>query len=438
MSHSKGGLIMTTKQQELMTNLLRSNLLISTGCTEPIAIAYASAVARSYLKEEPSKITLRISKNMAKNAMDAGIPNSKFTGAAFVTALGALYADASKNFQLLENLTAEQHEKANIFAKENVKIEIADTDKALYIEVEMEGVKITTSRDHCRCCNKVKIVVADGHTNINSIEVNGKTVFEFRIDAPENKGDNIESVDFSMKEVFEYAEKTNDLELLAKALDLNKKLSDIGKSNSWGLNVGKIQPFGEDTCLSRIISMTTSAIDARMAGAPYPAMACTGSGNQGISTALPVYQTGIEIGASNEKILRAIAVSDLTAIYVKRNLNVLSYLCGAVIASCGASAGITYLLGGTYKEAEYAVKNVLASVTGMFCDGAKSTCAMKVLACITMAVYSANMSLEQNSRITQKVGIATENLIDTIKNIATLENETSETVDNTIMKIIVK
>ena len=162
-------------------------------------------------------------------------------------------------------------------------------------------------------------------------------------------------------------------------------------------------PFNEDTCLSRIISVTTSAIDARMAGAPYPAMTCTGSGNQGISTTLPVYQTGIEIGASNEEILRAIAISDLTAIYVKRNLNVLSYLCGAVIASCGASAGITYLLGGTYKEAEYAVKNVLSSVTGMFCDGAKSTCAMKVLTCVTMAVYSANMAMDRKSIINNRI-----------------------------------
>lgn len=204
------------------------------------------------------------------------------------------------------------------------------------------------------------------------------------------------------------------------------------------MNVGKIKPFGEDTALSRIISSTTSAIDARMAGAPYPAMACTGSGNQGISTTIPVYQAGIELDASMDKILRAIAISDLTAIFVKRNLNVLSYLCGAVIASCGASAGITYLLGGDYEDAEYAVKNVLASVTGMFCDGAKSTCAMKVLACSTMAVYAANMAMSSNSKITQKVGIARESLIDTIRNVSILESETSQTMDDTIMKIIVK
>ena len=430
---------MTNKQKQLMEKLLRSNLLVSTGCTEPISIAYAVAVARKYLKEQPSKIILHISKNMAKNAMDAGIPNSKFTGAAFVAALGALFADSDDGFQLLENLSKEQHEIANQFAKEHVNIQISNSDKPLYIEVEMYGNEKKSNVETSRCCcNMVKLIVADGHTNVNSIEVNGEKEFETNNDKDTSSYQSEENISFSMKEVFEYVEELKDLKIFQQALELNKKLSDEGKNSNWGLNVGKIKPFNEDTALSRIISSTTSAIDARMAGAPYPAMACTGSGNQGISTTIPVYQFGVEIGANHDKILRAIAISDLTAIYVKRNLNVLSYLCGAVIASCGASAAMTYLLGGTYKEAEYAVKNVLASVTGMFCDGAKNTCSMKVLACCTMAVYASNMAMSVDSRITQKVGIATENLLDTIKNVSSLENETSNTMDNAIMKIIVK
>lgn len=430
---------MTNKQKQLMEKLLRSNLLVSTGCTEPISIAYAVAVARKYLKEQPSKIILHISKNMAKNAMDAGIPNSKFTGAAFVAALGALFADSDDGFQLLENFSKEQHEIANQFAKEHVNIQISNSDKPLYIEVEMYGNEKKSNVETSRCCcNMVKLIVADGHTNVNSIEVNGEKEFETNNDKDMSSYQSEENISFSMKEVFEYVEELKDLKIFQQALELNKKLSDEGKNSNWGLNVGKIKPFNEDTALSRIISSTTSAIDARMAGAPYPAMACTGSGNQGISTTIPVYQFGVEIGANHDKILRAIAISDLTAIYVKRNLNVLSYLCGAVIASCGASAAMTYLLGGTYKEAEYAVKNVLASVTGMFCDGAKNTCSMKVLACCTMAVYASNMAMSVDSRITQKVGIATENLLDTIKNVSSLENETSNTMDNAIMKIIVK
>lgn len=428
---------MNNKQKQLMSTLLQSNLLVSTGCTEPIAIAYTAAVARRYLNEEPSKITLRISKNIAKNAMDAGIPNSNYTGVAFVVSLGALYADHKDGFQLLEKLNSKQHESAYQFSQNNVSIEIADTDKPLYIEIEMDGVKIKACKTN-RCCNNVRVVVAGGHTNIQTIEVNKEVVFEFSVNQNETQNHQYDNVDFSMKEIFEYANEIENLEIFQKALDLNKKLSQVGKESDYGLNVGKIKPFDEDTSLARIISTTTAAIDARMAGAPYPAMACTGSGNQGISTTMPVYQMGIEVGASNEKILRAIAISDLTAIYVKRNLNVLSYLCGAVIASCGASAGMTYLLNGNYKEAEYAVNNLLASVTGMFCDGAKSTCAMKVLSCITMAVYAANMAMTEKSRITKNVGIATTSLIDTIKNVAKLENETAETMDNAIMKIMVK
>lgn len=224
---------MTNKQKELMGNLLRSNLLVSTGCTEPIAIAYAVAVARTYLNEEPADITLRISKNMAKNAMDAGIPNSKYTGAAFVASLGALYANPKDGFQLLENLSDEQHKVANRFAKEHVNIEIADTDKALYIEVEMQGIKVKTSRDPCRCCNTVKLIVTDEHTNVNLIEVNGENVFEFSVDESTSESKNTEKIDFSMKEVFEYAEELEDLQIFQKALDLNKKLSEVGKRDNW-------------------------------------------------------------------------------------------------------------------------------------------------------------------------------------------------------------
>lgn len=430
---------MTNEQRKLMETLLRSNLLVSTGCTEPIAIAYAAAVARTYLSGEPKKIALRISKNMAKNAMDAGIPNSRFTGAAFVASLGALYANPDKGFQLLEGLSESEHEIANNFAKNHVSIELSKSEKPLYIEVEMTSAGFSrTLRDPCCCGSNVKLIVSDEHTNVSLIEVDGKIIFEENSNISKERLQDADRLEFSMKEIFEYAESLQDLSPFQKAVDLNMKLSEVGKESNWGLNVGKAQPFNEGSALSRIISATTSAIDARMAGAPYPAMACTGSGNQGISTTIPVYQTGKEIGASMDKILRAVAVSDLTAIYVKRNLNVLSYLCGAVIASCGASAGITYLLGGDFKIAEYAVKNVLASVTGMFCDGAKSTCAIKVLACVTTAVYSAHMAQKENGRINQKVGIATESLINTIKNISKLENETSQVMDNTIMEIIVK
>ena len=396
---------MKIEQKNLMEKLLKENLIISTGCTEPIAVCFASAKAGSYSKEELERIELRISKNIAKNALDAGIPNSKYKGAAFVSALGAMYGNPEDGFQLLENIPLDKHDIAHEFAKKNVKLEIANVNKPFYIEV-------------------------------NLFSKNDKVVFNKSNIMFKNKKETAK-VDFSMKEIFEYVEEIEDFSLIQTAIEKNHNLSLEGLKKDYGLNVGKITPFERQCALTKVLSATTAAIDARMAGAPIPAMICTGSGNQGITTTIPVYEYGKALNSTKEQILKAVAISDLTAIYVKRNLNVISYLCGAVIASCGSTAGITYLLGGSYKDAEYAVKNVLGTLSGMFCDGAKCTCAMKVLSCVTTAIYSANMAVTNNV-ITEKTGIVEESLIDTIKNLATIEKETSDNMDKSIMKVVIK
>lgn len=416
---------MKIEQKNLMEKLLKENLIISTGCTEPIAVCFASAKAGSYLKEELERIELRISKNIAKNALDAGIPNSKYKGAAFVSALGAMYGNPEDGFQLLENIPLDKHDIAHEFAKKNVKLEIANVNKPFYIEVNLFSKN-----------DKVTVIVQDGHTNITKIVVNDKVVFNKSNIMFKNKKETAK-VDFSMKEIFEYVEEIEDFSLIQTAIEKNHNLSLEGLKKDYGLNVGKITPFERQCALTEVLSATTAAIDARMAGAPIPAMICTGSGNQGITTTIPVYEYGKALNSTKEQILKAVAISDLTAIYVKRNLNVISYLCGAVIASCGSTAGITYLLGGSYKDAEYAVKNVLGTLSGMFCDGAKCTCAMKVLSCVTTAIYSANMAVTNNV-ITEKTGIVEESLIDTIKNLATIEKETSDNMDKSIMKVVIK
>ena len=431
---------MTDNQKELMDELLRKNMLISTGCTEPIAIAYTSAIARQYLEEKPSKIFLRISKNVAKNSMNAGIPNSDYVGPAFASALGALSGDLSKGFQLLEGLSKMQHDEAYKFSTENLQIEIADTNETLYIEVRMVGVETKVCNTNRCCSTNVRVIAADGHKNIKKIEKNGKVIFDMSIKQNDKQEKDLDEIKFTMKEIFEYVEQLTNFSIFEQAININKKLASEGQreTTKLGLNVGKVIPFDEKNKVSRILSIVASAVDARMAGVDLPAVACTGSGNQGITTTLSVYQVGKELNASKKEILKAIAISNLTTIYVKKNLNVLSYLCGAVIASCGASAGITYLMGGNYEIAEYTVKNVLASITGIFCDGAKSTCALKVLACVNVAIYSSYMAINDKGRIVKKIGIVEESLADTIKNIAKIETETTEVMDKIIMEIIVK
>ena len=429
---------MNELQRMKMESLLRSNLIASTGCTEPIAIAYAAALARKHLNETPVSLIVRLSSNMAKNAMDAGIPGTKYTGAAFVAALGTLYANPDRGFQLLEELSAEQKEAANIFAQNCVTVELAPTDKQLYIEIILNGSSFEVACQ--RCCNTARVVVADGHQSVHTIEVNGEIVFFATVtQGDEVKTDSeLDKTNFSMKEAFEYVETAEDFSLFKNAASLNSKLSEVGKENLWGLNVGKVYPFGEDTIFARIISATTAAVDARMGGAPYAAMACTGSGNQGITTTMPVLQVAKELGASEVTTLKAIAISDLAAIYVKKNLNVLSHLCGAVIAGSGAAAGIVYLMGGDYQIAECAMQSVLTSLTGMFCDGAKSTCALKVLSVISTSVYAAAMAFDENSKLNSKVGITCADIARTIDNIALIERNSSTVMDRTILEIIVK
>lgn len=429
---------MTMLQKQKLAGLISDQLLISAGCTEPIAIAYACAIAKKTLGEEAAYVDVFLSGNMIKNAMGAGIPGSKYVGAAFVAAMGTMFGDSSKGFELLVGINEERQELAYVFSKTNVKIHLAEVKSPLYIEV------VVTGREHSdnegskdvRCSNTARVVVADGHKNIKLIEYNGKAVSEVSTSEITNSSSKEpeEQVKFSMKDIYEYANELQDFGIFIQAITINTALSAEGMAKTWGLDVGKMIPFGEDTICSRILSTTTAAVDARMAGAELPAMACTGSGNQGITITMPIYQLAKELKKTDEEMYRAVAVGVLTAIYIKRNLNVLSHLCGAVIASASAAAGMTYLLGGEFYRAESAVQNVLAAITGMFCDGAKSTCALKVAAGISIAIYSANMAMTATGCIKGNVGFVRTALEETIANVASIEKKTSGITDPAILE----
>lgn len=412
-------------QKQKLEDVIKANLLVSTGCTEPIAIAHASALARNVLDEEVLEIELKLSGNMIKNAMSVAIPCAKYVGAAFASALGALYADYTKKFKLLEDLTKEQHENAYEFSKKHVKIHVADVTNPIYIEVILKGKNNQRSR----------VIVEDSHTFIKKIERNGKAV-NTNYFSDGSKKEILEDVNFSIKDVFEYVEELQDFDIFKRAVNLNMLLSNSGKEKDCGLNVGKMHPFSEKNISSNVVSTVAAAIDARMSGEKLPAMACTGSGNQGITATLSVYQLAKELNRSEEETYRAVAISILSTIYIKKHLNALSYLCGVVIASAGAAAGMTYLLGGDYKRAEYAIQNVISSVIGMFCDGAKNTCVLKAVASVSMAIYAANLAMTDDGYIKSTVGIIDKNLEKTLENIADIEKNTSKVMNETILRVI--
>ena len=422
-------MLMSKQKLEIDKNISKY-LMVSAGCTEPIAIAYAAAVARSTLSGTPVNIGIYLSPNMAKNAMDAGIPGSKYVGTAFAASLGALYGDYSKGFELLKDIPEDKQKEAYEFSKTHVTCNPADSKKALYIGVEMTDTN----------ANHVKVVTEDDHTNIVLIELNGNVKYKQNVEGDSADDSSAqEVVHWGPKEIYEYVDGyCTSFPLFKDAIKLNSALSEHGKVNNYGLNVGKVIPFGEDTIVSRITTFTTSAVDSRMGGAPLSAMACTGSGNQGITVSLPVVQYAKEIGASEEQTIKAVAVAMISAMYVKKDLAVLSHLCGAVIAATGASAGLVYLMGGDYKQAEYAMQNVLGTVTGMFCDGAKSTCALKVNSCIYTAICAANMAMSMDHCITARVGIVGNTLDETVANIAKIERDSADVMNKTVLDIIMK
>ena len=420
--------MLTKMQKKEIDNTIGNNLLVSAGCTEPIAIAYTAAVARNTLDSTPDHIDVYLSSNMAKNAMDAGIPGSKYVGTAFALSLGALYGNYAMGFELLKDISEEDQKDAYEFSKTHVNAFPAESKKALYIEVVMTDAN----------ANTVRVITEDDHTNIVLIERNGDVVFKANVDTDSTENSSAQDVvHWGPKEIYEYVDGCcTSNPLFNAAIRLNTALSGHGKETNYGLNVGKVIPFGEDTIISRITTTTTAAVDARMGGAPLSAMACTGSGNQGITVSLPVVQYAKEIGADEETTLKAVAIAMISAMYVKKDLAVLSHLCGAVIAATGASAGLVYLMGGDYKKAEYAMQNVLGTVTGMFCDGAKTTCALKVNTCVYTAICAANMAMSMESCITERVGIVGNTLEETISNVAKIERDSADVMNKTVLDII--
>ena len=422
--------MLTKKQAREIEKNIGKYLMVSAGCTEPIAIAYASAVAGSTFHGTLEHIDVYLSSNMAKNAMDAGIPGSKYVGTAFAATLGALFGDYHKGFELLRDIPIDEQEQAFEFSKTHVSVHQANSPKALYIEVVLKGSDAKT----------VRVITEDEHTNIVLVERDGEIIKKKDVDKKLTTGtDGREIVHWGPQEIYEYVDSyCTDFSVFKEAVRLNTQISEHGKLNRYGLNMGKVVPFGEDTTLSRITSTTTAAVDARMSGAPFSVMACTGSGNQGITVSLPVIQYAKEIGADENTTLKAVAVAMISAMYVKKDLAVLSHLCGAVIASTGAAAGLVYLKGGNYKQAEYAMQNVLGTVTGMFCDGAKSTCALKVNSCVYTAICAAEMSMNMCHCIKGSVGIVGDTLDETVKNIAKIERESANVMNKAVLDIIVR
>jgi L-cysteine desulfidase len=424
----------TLAEENKFFQVLNQELVIALGCTEPIAIAYTVALAKSYIKEQDIvSAQVFMSGNIIKNAMSVIIPGTSMCGVKMAAALGLVAGNPDKKLEVLAGLAEAQVKQAQkVAAAGIISTYVADTSKKLYIEA------IVRSKN-----SYSKVIVADNHTNVELIEVDDKVIFQKELNDNPCDDSNSDYSFLSLDNVWLFATKTETtkLKIVKQSIELNKKVALEGLMNEYGLQVGRnIQDSVQrgiltDDLATAAMKLAAAGSDARMAGCTLPVMSNSGSGNQGLCATLPVVAIGEKLQVNEEKLIRAVTLSNLVTIYIKSKFGRLSALCGATIAGMGASSGITYLLDGNLDQIKYAIQNMLGNVTGMLCDGAKAGCAMKVSTCVNAAVQSSLMAIKKHS-IKSTDGIIESDVDHSINNLCQLGNEGTLEADKIILDIM--
>nr|WP_288796138.1 L-serine ammonia-lyase, iron-sulfur-dependent, subunit alpha [uncultured Bacteroides sp.] len=424
--------MITETERKRIIDLIRQEVVPAIGCTEPIAVALCVAKATETLGTKPEKINVLLSANILKNAMGVGIPGTGMIGLPIAIALGALIGKSEYQLEVLKDSTPDVVEEGKRFIEEKrIHISLKENiEEKLYIEV---------------CCeagdDKAIAVIAGGHTTFIYIERNGEVLFQKQHTASCEKEE--ECLELTLRKVYDFALNTplDEISFILETARLNKAAAERSFEGNYGHGLGKMlrgtyeHKVMGDSVFSHILSYTSGACDARMAGAMIPVMSNSGSGNQGISATLPVLVFAEENDKSEEELIRALMLSHLTVIYIKQSLGRLSALCGCVVAATGSSCGITWLMGGTYDQVAYAVQNMIANLTGMICDGAKPSCALKVTTGVSTAVLSAIMAME-NRCVTSVEGIIDEDVDQSIRNLTKIGSKGMNETDKLVLEIM--
>ena len=413
--------------------LLKKEIVPAEGCTEPVAVAYAVSLAAEQLAGEPNDVRLQLSANIIKNALGVGIPGTGMVGIEIAAALGAVVRNSAKKLEVLQGFSPEQLAEAKALVDANVvRVEQKATPETLYIEAAL-----TDGADTSR------VVVCRDHTNVVRVEKNGEVLLDKPISVA--TGDAEAGTGLTVDGIFEFATTApfEDIAFILDCVPLNTRVSEEGLRNSYGLEVGRRMSAGSNArgvllnnLSLRLISATAAASDARMGGCPLSVMTCAGSGNQGLASSLPVIELARALGSSDEDLARALVISDLVVMHIKEYMGRLSPLCGSGIAGgTGACCGMTYLQGGNLPEVKCAVNNMLATLQGMICDGAKATCALKIAAGTNAAITSSTLALA-DIQPSSLEGIVFEDAEDTIRNTGKLVREGFATTDEAILSIM--
>lgn len=428
---------MDANQRSRIIALVKREVVPAIGCTEPVAVALCVAKAAELLGCCPERIELRLSANILKNAMGVGIPGTGMIGLPIAAALGALIGKSEYGLEVLRDSTPQAVERGRKLIEEK-RIHIAlkeDICEKLYIEASCEAAQESATA-----------IIAGGHTTFVYLARNGETLLDARHGSGQNTDAGCTAADepeLTLRKVYDFAlgAPLEEIRFILDTARLNKAAAECSFRNDYGHGLGKMLR-GEyerkvlgDSVFSHILSYTSGACDARMAGAMIPVMSNSGSGNQGISATLPVLVYAEENGNTEEELIRALMLSHLTVIYIKQSLGRLSALCGCVVAATGSSCGITWLMGGSYEQVAYAVQNMIANLTGMICDGAKPSCALKVTTGVSTAVLSAIMAME-NRCVTSVEGIIDEDVDQSIRNLTRIGSQGMNETDRLVLEIM--
>lgn len=416
-------------------SLINREVVPAIGCTEPMAVALCTARAREVLGFVPDDIEVYLSSNILKNAMGVGIPGTGMTGLPIAIALGALIGKSAYELEVLKDITPESLQAGKDYiAGKHIHIHLKEhiTEK-LYIEVTCRKGDDTATA-----------IIAGSHTRFIYIAHNGDVSLDKRDTLRGGASDGEENdIQLNLAMVYDFATTAplDELRFILTTRDYNIRAANEAIKGNYGHNLGKTidRPLSQGifgrSIFSHIIAKTASACDARMGGAMIPVMSNSGSGNQGICATNPVAVYAQENENTEEELIRALTMSHLTAIYIKQSLGKLSALCGCVVASIGSSCGITYLMGGNYNRICHSVKNMIANLTGMICDGAKPSCALKISSGVSTAILSALLSMEGKC-VTSSEGIIDDDVDKSIHNLTSIGADAMRATDDMVLNIM--
>ena len=423
---------MAFTEKEQIIALIKKEVVPAIGCTEPVAVALAAAKAKEVLGKLPESLEVLLSDNMLKNAMGVGIPDTGMVGLPIAIALGVIIGKSEYLLEVLKDTSPEAVNEGKKFIETHsitIKQKKEATDK-LYIEVIGKNGN-----------DSVRVVISGDHTHFSHVSRNGLVMVD---DSADCRNSNSTSAPcLTMRKVYDFSMNTpiDDLRFILESVKLNRNAAEVSLKGDYGHALGKtiLHQTHEDlfgnTIYSKILAYTSAACDARMAGLKIPVMSNSGSGNQGIAATLPVWVYAKEIAKDEHSMISALELSHLTVIYIKQSFGRLSPLCGCVVAATGSACGITYLMGGSYNQIVYAVKNMIANITGMICDGAKPSCSLKVATGVSTAVLSAVLAIEDKT-VSAMEGIIDNDIERCVHNLVTIGVNGMEVTDKLVLDIM--